>query len=301
MVVPYTHPGIGLFTIVAGGAVTKNGQSRMTFNFDAEPNLNLFMSKDQCGYLRQLNGRNNLAGETGLRLWFGNLIEGINQARIVKQSTGFIYSIEFITTLEGHIRPSFQTTYPSRKIFSGAFAANHSRKDDNTLTVTFAPYAKPVPFAATDLGKALAKIDADLAKAQEKRKGAKTELTAKNSALETAAKAPPGAAFPQPLSDLKASAEAAQAQFNKADEEVRSLESEREALSASAKAASKAAREAAAASTDNQLNNLICSMPSVIFRACSHQFPFLGILDASDAQRTFSWTVWLRRKVATSI
>ena len=140
LVVPYFHPGIGLFTIVGGGTLAKSGEARMSFAFKAEQNLNVFMMETHpCAYRQQLSARNNLAGETGLRLWFVNVIEGINQGRIAKQTTGFSYNLMFITTLDGHIRPSFNTTYRSGRIFSGAFAANHSRQDQNTLNVAFAP------------------------------------------------------------------------------------------------------------------------------------------------------------------
>ena len=139
LVVPYFHPGIGLFTIVGGGTLEKKGEARMTFIFNADQNLSAFMSKDQCAYQQQLSARNNLAGETGLRLWFRNVIEGINQARIVQHTTGFTYNLNFVTTLEGHIRPSFETTYQSGRIFSGFFAASHVRQDENTLEIAFAP------------------------------------------------------------------------------------------------------------------------------------------------------------------
>ena len=84
--VPYNAP-VGLFTLVVGGKAEKSGQSRMTFDFSAEKNLKFFRSSDRCDYWQQLNGRNNLAGETGLRLWFGNVIDGINQANVSEQST----------------------------------------------------------------------------------------------------------------------------------------------------------------------------------------------------------------------
>lgn len=139
LVVPYFHPGIGFFTIEGGGMLQKSGVARMSFNFNGEESLGIFMSKDRCAYSRQISARNNLAGETGLRLWFRNVIQGINQARIANQTTGFSYNLEFLITVEGHIRPSFDTTYSSGRIFRGFFTAGHRRQDANTLGVQFVP------------------------------------------------------------------------------------------------------------------------------------------------------------------
>jgi hypothetical protein len=139
LVVPYVTPAPGLFTLVVGGGLGKTGQARMTFKFDAEDNIGLFMSENRCAYTQELRSRRNLAGETGLRVWFVNVIDGINKARIPDQTNGFSYDLEFTTTLEGHIRPSFETTYPSGRIFSGAFDINRNREDKHTLNVAFAP------------------------------------------------------------------------------------------------------------------------------------------------------------------
>lgn len=158
-VVPYNAP-VGLFTVVVGGKADKTGQSRMTFVFKADDNLGIFRSSEQCDYPHQLNSRNNLAGETGLRLWFGNVIDGINQADISKKSiTSLIYNLQFVTTLNGHIKPSFQSAYPSKKVFSGAFGIDRTRTDDNQLTITFtAPVAAASVSADTGLVKVLAQV-----------------------------------------------------------------------------------------------------------------------------------------------
>jgi len=255
LVVPYMHR-LGLFTIVGGGTLDKNSQARMTFLFDAENNLNVFMSKNQCVYRPQLSGRHNLAGETGLRLWFKNVIEGINQARIEKQATGFSYNLEFVTTLDGHIRPSFNTNYPSGRIFRGDFAVNHSRRDDNTLNVAFAPYVKPTPpFAATDLGKALQRIEDQLEKANQELAKAKLEKEAADEAVNKAAEA---RAAPEVRERTKASAQAAQDRVQVWNTNVRSLESTKVALTglrASAAAAAVTGR-GVSVSTEQQLNTL---------------------------------------------
>jgi hypothetical protein len=263
LVVPYFHPAPGLFTIVVGGGLDKSGEARMSFNFDAEENLNVFMSRNRCDYAPQLRSRHNLAGETGLRLWFGNVIDGINEARIVKQTTGFSYNLEFITTVDGHIRPSFTHTYQSGRIFSGAFDANHSREDKNTLQVSFAPYAPSVPFAATDLGKALAGIEAQLREARKKESAAEDELA--EARVELALEKRRLKDLPESqqaeqlerLEILEGSTEEKLEKFQDARTTVRSLEKDRANLGASAAAAAAAAAAAGAPiSTRQQLNYL---------------------------------------------
>ena len=254
LVVPYVNPAPGMFTLVVGGGVSKTGQARMNFYFMAEDNLGLFMSKNRCDYAQELRGRHNLAGETGLRVWFVSVIDGINKARIVKQTTGFSYNLDFLTTLEGHIRPSFRTVYPSGRIFSGAFDVNHNRQDKNTLNVAFAPYSPPVPFAETDLGEALARIEAELRQARTKEADADRRRNVANETMRSQQ-------FQALSADQRAVQRAqevkAEADLQDARTTIRNLQSERATLRASAATAAAAAAAGSSLSTQQQLNNLI--------------------------------------------
>jgi hypothetical protein len=92
----------------SGIGVQKSGKSRLLFDFTAGDTIGAFMLENPCTYWRKHSGRHNLAGETGLRLWYGNLIQGLNHAKT--QATGFTYTLEFVTTLDGHIKPSAAST-----------------------------------------------------------------------------------------------------------------------------------------------------------------------------------------------
>jgi hypothetical protein len=173
LVVPY-HMGMGKFTLGLTGKFDKTGKSRIAIDFDAEKNLRVFMAKDRCAFRRNLSTRRDIAGNTGLDLWFGNVIKGVTEANIVKQATGFTYTLEFVTTHDGNIKPAFESTYPDLKIFRGNFDLRRHRQDTNSLTVAFAPFKPSVPFAKSDLGLALERIRATVetvSRAQEKLSG----------------------------------------------------------------------------------------------------------------------------------
>jgi hypothetical protein len=166
LVVPYNAPGTfrtGLF-----GKLAKSGQARITLDFNADTSLAEFMSKNQCDYAQELRGRRNLAGNTGLRLFFGNAIQGVNRANIVEQSTGFTYTLDFVTTLDGSIKPMFNRIFTPVKMFMGRFDLSRQRKDTNQLTVAFAPIKKK--FVETGLGAALKRIEEILKKAEQSEK-----------------------------------------------------------------------------------------------------------------------------------
>lgn len=248
-VVPYNAP-VGLFTLVVGGSVDKSGQSRMAFDFSADKNLKTFRSKDQCAYWQQLKSRNNLAGETGLRLWFGNVIEGFNQARV--KSTSLTYTLQFVTTIDGHIKPSFKSTYPSKKIFAGEFGITRKRTDDNTLTIVFSPPA--TAFAATDLGKVLARIELQLGKLEAERSMLKTEVKKNEAKVEAFRQS--FAPTDQDRKDMVAARSAAEVGREKIrviDESVAAFESQKRAVQADIAAA----RRAAAGATEQQLDQLL--------------------------------------------
>ena len=175
LVVPHS---LGTGTIGFSAGLVKTGQSRITINFNAEKNLAAFRKSTPkpCDYTPDLTYGRNLAGDTGLRLWFGQLIDGVNRADINKQSTGFVYSLEFVTTVEGRIRPAFRNAYSDGRIFSGTFNLRRERKDTNTLTVTFAKAAPA--FSATPLGEQLARIEALLRQEREKKREALADLKA---------------------------------------------------------------------------------------------------------------------------
>jgi len=247
LVVPYVTPAPGLFTLVV-------------VDFNAEDNIGLFMAENRCAYTPERRSRRNLAGETGLRVWFVSVIDGINKARIADQTTGFSYDLEFTTTLEGHIRPSFETTYPSGRIFSGAFDINRNREDKHTLNVAFAP---PAPtFAKTPLGQALARIEAELRAARTKEAKAKEVRDEKKLAFDKApenfevAKARGSTADTreQFVEKARSRAVAAEEALQRASDTVSNLQSERAALGAAAVAAWASA--GASVSTRQQLNNL---------------------------------------------
>lgn len=155
LVVPYD---LGSSTIGLAAGLEKSGKSRIAIDFDADKNLEKFMARDQCVYSPELRKGRNLAGETGLGVWFGETVRGINRANIEKQTKGITYNLEFITTLDGSIKPAFGTEYPSGRMFGGTFEFKRRREDTNTLTVAFAKYEPPVAFADSDLGLALGGI-----------------------------------------------------------------------------------------------------------------------------------------------
>jgi hypothetical protein len=257
LVVPYVNPAPGLFTVVAGGTLDKSGTARMSFYFYANKDLNVFMSKDQCAYEPQLRSRRNLAGETGLVLWFGSLIEGINQARIEGQAKSFTYNLAFITTLEGHIKPSYNTMYESGRIFKGVFGANHGRVDTNTLNVSFTRLPPPdVPFAASDLGKALAGIQTELREARRQQDDAEAELDriARDEKIVKANKMQKSVNnVKKAMKELELSKTTTEKQLRGVKRTRRSLEAER-ADAVAALAAAAAARPSVSA--QQQLNNL---------------------------------------------
>jgi chromosome segregation ATPase len=149
---------------------------------------------------------------------------------------------------------SFNRNYPSGRVFSGLFGANHSRVDDNTLNVAFARYVKPKPFAVTDLGKALQKIEDQLERANDELARARTEKEAADKALPS-----PGARVsPVERQLAETKTQLAKDRVEVWSTTVRSLESTKAGLvglRASAAAAS-AAGGGAAISTQQQLNQL---------------------------------------------
>jgi hypothetical protein len=190
------------------------------------------------------------------------LIEGINHAQIVEQSTGFTYSLNFVTTLEGHIRPSFNTNYLSGRVFSGMFQANHRREDNNELTVAFAPVKPaPPPFAATELGKALARIEAELKEARKANTAAKADVRAHEDKFalmkrDLGDRAPTTDDEKLQWTKLTEGLTRAQEQLKSSENKISGLEAQKVSLQASAAAVAAAGR-GVAVSTEQQLNSLI--------------------------------------------
>ncbi len=170
-VVPHLG-GLATINLIAG--IKKSSKARVAFDFLAGNNLgeyigmkyvggqwviNQAVSPAYCGILPLHRNGRYIAGETGLRLWLGKLIEGIDETGIeIENATdGFSYFVEFIVTGDGNIIPKIDRTRTNGHRFFGNINASRQRRDTHKLTIVFKKVFPPST-ADTEL-KALRRIE----------------------------------------------------------------------------------------------------------------------------------------------